>query len=493
MEVTVLPVNLSTAVSRLRCLIVLVTFLLPGAVQAVVTFKRCYPPVPPLSAAMFQLVQTSDHGFINQELHKFDSAGNREWVRPIDWQALYNWRWATTASVATAADSNYIVGGGFNDSITGEGICDAMIFKLKANGQAILWMTTLRGRGGISGVYDIVPTLDGGCFAMGEAAGRFVARLNRDGTVRWISYWGGCYPYFLEMTPDSGCVAVGWGYEYIGEDTIVDFYKLVRFDSAGNLLWERKRKASWGRFHFHWPTVAVLADGNIAVTALEWVGAPDSCWVLLNIYDSETANLLLDRRLQIWRATNPEEFTICRRILPTPDSGFVLAGQTGLSIYECRPALIKFNRDIEICWKRRYDFKPGPPGAFLYEVMDGLIANDGGYVLAGMAGSWSFIIKTDSLGFLHWDEAGLRGTHNQRLEVEEEPEPAGSGVIPAIVRGVLYLPERTGAAGKPVLVDITGRRVLELVSGANDVRGLAPGVYFIRTAGGVNRKVVIAR
>jgi len=31
------------------------------------------------------------------------------------------------------------------------------------------------------------------------------------------------------------------------------------------------------------------------------------------------------------------------------------------------------------------------------------------------------------------------------------------------------------------LLDISGRKVLELHAGANDVRGLAPGVYFLRS------------
>jgi hypothetical protein len=31
-----------------------------------------------------------------------------------------------------------------------------------------------------------------------------------------------------------------------------------------------------------------------------------------------------------------------------------------------------------------------------------------------------------------------------------------------------------------VLLDISGRKVLALSPGANDVRGLAPGVYFVR-------------
>jgi len=32
------------------------------------------------------------------------------------------------------------------------------------------------------------------------------------------------------------------------------------------------------------------------------------------------------------------------------------------------------------------------------------------------------------------------------------------------------------------LLDVSGRKVLELHPGANDVRALAPGVYFVREA-----------
>jgi hypothetical protein len=30
------------------------------------------------------------------------------------------------------------------------------------------------------------------------------------------------------------------------------------------------------------------------------------------------------------------------------------------------------------------------------------------------------------------------------------------------------------------LLDVSGRKVMDLASGANDVRALAPGVYFVR-------------
>jgi len=62
-----------------------------------------------------------------------------------------------------------------------------------------------------------------------------------------------------------------------------------------------------------------------------------------------------------------------------------------------------------------------------------------------------------------------------------------------IVRDVLFLPRgglgtRSGLSDNPVmssaaLLDISGRRVLKLHAGANDVRALAPGVYFVRRQG----------
>jgi hypothetical protein len=60
-----------------------------------------------------------------------------------------------------------------------------------------------------------------------------------------------------------------------------------------------------------------------------------------------------------------------------------------------------------------------------------------------------------------------------------------------IVRGVLLLKESTSTSW---LLDVAGRKVLDLAPGANDVRGLAPGVYFVREAQAqAIQKVVLAR
>jgi len=51
-----------------------------------------------------------------------------------------------------------------------------------------------------------------------------------------------------------------------------------------------------------------------------------------------------------------------------------------------------------------------------------------------------------------------------------------------IVRGVLNLPQAgmTNAQLPITMLDISGRKVMALREGANDIRGLAPGVYFLR-------------
>jgi hypothetical protein len=82
---------------------------------------------------------------------------------------------------------------------------------------------------------------------------------------------------------------------------------------------------------------------------------------------------------------------------------------------------------------------------------------------------------------------------------ESRPAPAiAPGVPPAtIVRGFLNLPSITGNLASDIaLVDASGRRVLDLHPGPNDVSRLAPGIYFVRTTGRqplATGKVVVTR
>jgi hypothetical protein len=78
-------------------------------------------------------------------------------------------------------------------------------------------------------------------------------------------------------------------------------------------------------------------------------------------------------------------------------------------------------------------------------------------------------------------------------------------VGPTIVRSVLLVPQDMGArhdrnppgdfgsCPKLVLLDVSGRKALDLHTGANDIGHLSPGVYFVRSSPGVARGASSAR
>ncbi|MBN2466268.1 C1 family peptidase [candidate division WOR-3 bacterium] len=90
---------------------------------------------------------------------------------------------------------------------------------------------------------------------------------------------------------------------------------------------------------------------------------------------------------------------------------------------------------------------------------------------------------------------------------EGEPMSPEHLILQTVNRGVLVLPwDMTELPGnsdrvpRPLLLDISGRNVLDLHPGANDVRALAPGVYFVREGPGARgeglgktRKIVVTR
>jgi hypothetical protein len=82
----------------------------------------------------------------------------------------------------------------------------------------------------------------------------------------------------------------------------------------------------------------------------------------------------------------------------------------------------------------------------------------------------------------------LRDTLLSGVE-ERQLGATGRNPTPTIVRGVLYLPRASSLRPQAAsLLDISGRKVMDLEPGANDVRALAPGVYFVRPASSARRE-----
>jgi hypothetical protein len=124
------------------------------------------------------------------------------------------------------------------------------------------------------------------------------------------------------------------------------------------------------------------------------------------------------------------------------------------------------------------------------------------------ARTWYPDIGADSTGhaYVVWEDFdGERGTiwfsTNSPAGIAEELMRQPISVQPSatVVRSVLLLPGATSHKPQAAsLLDISGRRVLDLHPGANDVRALAPGVYFVREAQAraqaqAVRKVVVTR
>jgi hypothetical protein len=96
---------------------------------------------------------------------------------------------------------------------------------------------------------------------------------------------------------------------------------------------------------------------------------------------------------------------------------------------------------------------------------------------------------SDYVDFDPWLEDPL-GLHAPRILAS----PRRMAIPATIIRGVLLLEgERMDGEGGAGLLDITGRRVMGLQPGTNDIRHLSPGVYFVRPEepGASVRKVLV--
>ena len=113
-----------------------------------------------------------------------------------------------------------------------------------------------------------------------------------------------------------------------------------------------------------------------------------------------------------------------------------------------------------------------------------------GPALARGTGSQLFLVYmgwAGTVGGKTYNTSRIWGAFGPFPGVQEAPnaEVRTTRPLPTIVRGVLFLNgdcHRTGTVPKAGLLDISGRKVLDLRPGANDVSGLATGVYFVHSS-----------
>lgn len=136
-----------------------------------------------------------------------------------------------------------------------------------------------------------------------------------------------------------------------------------------------------------------------------------------------------------------------------------------------------------------YGARVTPQGAILdtfgvitpsgYQVNPVLAGNGGNKTLLAYGG-WTGVV-----GDTPYNSPRIWATLSPVAAMEEEPTSVSRAPqhFPTIVRGVLFLEGDGRCAGTypgAALLDMSGRKVLELQPGANDLYALTPGVYFIQ-------------
>ena len=144
-----------------------------------------------------------------------------------------------------------------------------------------------------------------------------------------------------------------------------------------------------------------------------------------------------------------------------------------------------FTYDVAIAGSHAY-LADGNRGLRVIDVSDPKSPQEVGFYVTP---SWAYdVAVANSYAYVASFYAGLQIVEFYGGGVEETPggEVRAANAGPTVVRGVLFLPrDMTGLAGnpdrvpRPVLLDVSGRKALDLAPGANDVGGLAPGVYFV--------------
>jgi len=393
----------------------------------------------------------------------------------------------------------------------GSGAADAYLVRTDSLGET-LW-TRVYGSDADDWSFNAVTTADSGCVVVGHttvSGGKDVSLLktDADGDSSWARTYGGNSDdigYAVAQCPDSGFIIVGTTFSFGAGQC--DIY-VVRTTAAGDTLWTR---TFGGASEDQGNAVAPTTDSGFIICA--WTrsfgaGAGD---VYLIKTDARGDTLWTRRH---GGAGND----YCHTIRQTPDGGYIMAGATfSYGAVQGDFYLIRTDASGDTVWTRTC----GGAASDLGHAVD--LAAGGGFIVAGVtksvgAGGYDvWLVRTDSLGdtlrtrtfggggeerafsVIATDDGGfafggatsssgaggadawlVKTDSAGRGAVTEPGAPAARAPgFTTIARGALHIPWSPSSIGC-LLFDASGRPILRLRPGPNDIHHLAAGAYLVR-------------
>ena len=404
---------------------------------------------------------------------KYSSSGERRWV------ALHNGpgnNWDEGRDIAVDRQNNVYVTGW-----EGVGLGSSYVtIKYDSLGNE-LWVARYRGPGhGQDQAYALVVDTAGNVYVTGASDGDTLStnrdivtvKYNRDGEERWVARFSGpgngTFEEGMTLCPD------GQGGVYVaGRATVNEnLYALttIKYDSTGAIRWVAGYLGPAG-FGGRIEAMTLDRSGNVYCTGSVLLSANNSDYATLR-YDSAGNELWT----VLWggpAARTDLSFAIA---VDSFGNAYVTGhSYTGPGVYDYDCVTVKYDSLGNEQWVARYN--ESPSGA------------EGGMDVA-VDGTGHVYVTGSGINLVHGNYDCVTIKYVQTPGGVEETwtaRPAYSGP-PTVVCDILWLKSANGGN----LIDPSGRRVMVLKSGANDVSRLPPGVYFLITREKrLSRKVVL--
>jgi hypothetical protein len=235
-------------------------------------------------------------------------------------------------------------------------------------------------------------------------------------------------------------------------------YITIKYGPSGDTLWTRRYNGPGNRSDYV-RGLALDGAGNVYVTGTTYLDASHYNYATVKYSPSG---------VQRWVAYygGPRDFDRACGLALDADAHVYVAGSSVNSGGQWDVVTIKYDSAGNQQWLERFNMPSTYDEAYVMT-----LSRQGTVYVAGRTDNDTTGIDYLTLAY------GTAGAVEETMNDERGTMNVG----PTIVRGVLFAPASgVTRQASNVLLDISGRAVIGLKPGPNDIAGLAPGIYFIR-------------